>query len=94
MNKLRRSIQSGIFPLGNRATINDKERVKERWAEYFEIVLNQDRVAGKYTKENEKVFDTLDVKEDLSGFATVLKESKNNKAPDGDRMANEFLGKG
>jgi len=28
-------------------------------------VLYQDKVAGKYIKDNEKVFDALDVKEDV-----------------------------
>jgi len=67
VNKLRRSSQSGLFPLKDRngAGISDKKRVKERLAEYFENVLNQDRVAGKYIEENELVRDTLDVKEHL-----------------------------
>ena len=46
-------------------TINDKERVKERLAEHFENVLIRDRVAGKDIEENEKVSDTLNMKEDL-----------------------------
>ena len=49
----------------NGATIGDKERVKQRWAKHFENVLNRDRVAGKDVEENEKVYDTLDVKKDL-----------------------------
>ena len=48
----------------NGATIINKDRVKERWAEHFENVLNQDTIAGKDIEENEKVCDTLDVKED------------------------------
>ena len=63
----------------NGATISDKERVKERWAEHFENLLNRDRVAGKDIEENEKVCDTLDVKEDLfceEELATVLKGLK------------------
>ena len=78
VNKLRESSQSGLVPVkdNNGATISDKERVKERWAEHFENVLNRDRVAGKDIEENEKVCDTLDVKEDLfceEELATVLK---------------------
>ena len=67
VNKLRGSSQSGLAPVKDRngATISDKERVKERWAEHFENVLNRDRVAGKDIEENEKLCDTLDVKEDL-----------------------------
>ena len=46
-------------------------------------MLNRDTVAGKDIEENEKVCDTLDVKEDLfceEELATVLKGLKNNKA--------------
>ena len=94
VNKLRGSSQSGLVPVKDRngATINDKERVKERWAEHFENVLNRDRVAGKDIEENEKVCDTLDVKEGLfceEELATVLKGL--NKAPGADSVANEFL---
>ena len=59
--------------------ISDKEKVKERWVEHFENVLNRDTVAGKYIDENEKVCDILDVKEDLFNeeeLATVLKGLK------------------
>ena len=43
INKLRGSSQSGLVPVNDRngAPISDKERVKERWAEYFENVLNR-----------------------------------------------------
>jgi hypothetical protein len=30
-------------------------KVKERWAKYFENVLNRDRVRGKHTEKNEKI---------------------------------------
>ena len=70
------------------ATISDKERVKARWVEHLENVLNQDTVAGIDIDENEKVCDTLDVKEEL---ATVLQGLKNNKAPGADSVINEFL---
>ena len=80
------SSQSGLVPVKDRngATISNKEKVKERWVEHFENVLNRDTVAGKDIDENEKVCDTLDVKEDLFSeeeLATVLKGLKNNKAP-------------
>ena len=41
INKLRGNSQSGLVPVKNKnwATISDKERVKERWVEYFEKVL-------------------------------------------------------
>ena len=96
VNKLRGSSQPRLVPVRDRngATINDTERFKERWAERFENVLNRDTVAGKDIDENEKVCDTLDVKEDLSSeeeLATVLKGLKNNKAPGADSMINEFL---
>ena len=61
------SSQSGLVLVKDRngCTISDKERVKERWAEHFENVLNRDTVAGKDIEENKKVCDTLDVKQDL-----------------------------
>ena len=66
-NKLRGSGQSGLVPVENRkgATVNEKETVKYRWAEHFEIVLNRDRVAGKDIDKNERVCNSLDMKEDL-----------------------------
>ena len=57
-------------------------------------MLNQDTVAGKDIDENEKVCDTLDMKEDLFNeeeLVTVLKGLKNNKAPGADSMLNKFL---
>jgi len=64
VHKLRGSSQFRLVPVKDRngATINDKERVKERWAEHFENMLSQDAVAGKDIDENEKVCDALDVK--------------------------------
>ena len=61
------SSQSGLVPVKDRnwVTISNKEKVKERWVEHFENVLNRDTVAGKDIDENEKVCNTLDVKEDL-----------------------------
>ena len=43
VNNLRGSSQSGLVLVNYRnvAIINDKTRVKERWAEHFENVLNQ-----------------------------------------------------
>ena len=84
-----KSSQSELDPVKdkNRATISDKEKVKERWVEHFENVLNRDTVAGKYIDENEKVCDTLDVKEDLFSeeeLVTALKGLKNNKTPGDD----------
>ena len=65
--KLRGSSQSGLVPVKDRngTTTSDKERVKKRWAEHFENVVNPDRVPGKEKEDNEKVCDTMDVKEDL-----------------------------
>ena len=57
-------------------------------------MLYQDRVAGKDIEEKEKVYDTLDVKEDLlceEELATVLKGHKNNEAPSADTVVNQFL---
>ena len=67
INKLRGSSQFGLVPVKdvNEAIISNKETVKERWVEHFLNVLNRDTVAGKDIEENEKVCDTLDVKEDL-----------------------------
>ena len=53
-----------------------------------------ERFAGKDIDENEKVCDTLDVKEDLFSeeeLATVLKGFKNNKAQSADNVVNEFF---
>ena len=78
----------------NGATISEKERVKEKWAEHLENVLNRDTVAGKDTEENEKVCNILDVKEDLfreEELVIVPKRIKNNKAPGADSVVNEFL---
>ena len=96
VNKLRGSSQSGIVPIkdGNRATINNKERVKKRWIEHFENVLKRDSVTGKDIEENEKVCETLDVKGDLfceEELVTVLKGLKNNKDSGADSVLNDFL---
>jgi len=93
---LRGSIQFGLFPVKERngATISDKERVKEKWAEHFENMLNQDIVAGKDIEGNDKVCDTSDVKEDLfceEEIPTVLKGFKNNESPVVGIVVNEFL---
>ena len=79
VNKLRGTSQSSLVPVKdrNRATISDKEGVKERWVDHFENVSNRDTAAGIDIDENEKVRDTLDVKVDLfceEELATVLKE--------------------
>ena len=81
VNWLRGGRQPGFVPVKDRngTKISDKERVKERWAEHFETVLNRDKVAVKDIVENEKLDVTLDVKEDLSGeeeLATVLEGLK------------------
>ena len=49
VNKLRGSSRSRLVPVKDRngATISDKERVKERWAEHFENVLNRATVCRK-----------------------------------------------
>ena len=63
---------------GDGDKISDKKRVKERWAEHFENVLNQNRANGKDIERNEKV-DILNVKDDLfwgEELATVLKGLK------------------
>ena len=41
------------------------KRVKEKQARLFKNILNLDRVTGKDMEKNEKVCDTLKVKEDL-----------------------------
>ena len=93
---MKGSSQSGLVPVKDRngVTISDKEKVKVRWVEHFVNVLNRDTVAGEDIDENEKVCDTLDVKEDLFSeeeLATALKVLKNNKAPGAYSMINEFL---
>ena len=60
VNKLRGNGQSVLVPVKGRngATIIEKERVKERWPEHFDNVLNRDRVTGKDIEKNGKVCDT------------------------------------
>ena len=77
-DKFRGNSQFRLAPVknSNGATIGDKERAKERWAEHFENALNRYTGAGKDKEQNEKVCDTLDVKEDLfcgEELATVPK---------------------
>ena len=64
---MRGGSQSGLVPVKDRkeTTVNNKERLKARWVEQFENVLNCNRVARKDIEEKKKVSDTLDVKEDL-----------------------------
>ena len=60
----------------------------------FENLLNRYTVAGKDIEENEKVYDTLDVKQDLfreKELATAIKVLDTNKAPGTDTVAKEFL---
>ena len=47
--------------------------------ETFENVLNRDTVAGKDIDENEKVCDTLDVKEDFFLRGTISNSTKRIK---------------
>jgi hypothetical protein len=56
---LRGNSQSEVVPdkARNGATISNKERVKERWAEHFENVLYRDRVTGKDIQNNKQVCD-------------------------------------
>ena len=93
---MRGSSQSGLVPVKDRngTTIRDKERVKERWKEHFEILLNRDTDEGKDKEENEKAFDTSNVKKDLfceEELVTVLKGLTYNKAPGADSVVNELL---
>ena len=41
------------------------QRVKERWAEHFENVLNHNEVTGNDIEKNEKFCDSFELKEDL-----------------------------
>ena len=54
VNKLKGSSQSGLVPVNdkNGPTVSDKGKVKERWAEHFENLLNRITVAGKDIDEN------------------------------------------
>ena len=55
---------------------------------------NRNKATEKYIGKNEKVCDTLDVKEDLfceEELVIILKGLKNNKAPGADNVVNEFL---
>ena len=57
-------------------------------------MLYRDRVVEKDIEKNEKKCETLEVKQDLfcdEELAIVLKELKNNKAPDVDSVANEVF---
>ena len=83
---MKGSSQSGFVPVENKkgASISDKKRVKETWAERFDNVLNRDIFARKDTEQKKKVCDILDVKKVLfceEQLVTVLKELKNNKTP-------------
>ena len=96
VNQLGGSSQSRLVPAKDRngAKISDNERVKERWEEHFENALNRDTVARNDIKENEKLCDTLNVKEDLfceEKLVTVLKGLKNNEVPSAASVVNEFL---
>ena len=65
--------------MGTGHIISDKKRVKEGQTEHFKNLPNRDRSAGKDIGENEKVCDTLDMKEDLfceEELATDLKGLK------------------
>ena len=91
VNKLIKDRQSGHVPVKDRngATISDKERINEKWEEHFENELSRDRVARKDIEENEKVYDTLDMKEDLfceEKIATEVKELTSNKDPGADSV--------
>ena len=55
----------------------DKERVKVRWTKHFENVLNPYPVVGKNIEENEKLCDTLDVKQQL--FNVIFEKGEVNK---------------
>ena len=80
INKLRGSSQCGLVPVKDRngVTFTGEERVKERWVEHFENVLNRDTVSVQDIEENEKFYDTLGVKQDFfeEELVTVLKGLK------------------
>ena len=88
--------QNGLAPVKDRngATISDKDGDKEGWAKQFENVLNQDRVIRKGIEENEKIFENLNMGDDIfceEESPTILKGLKNNKPPGVDSMVNECL---
>ena len=75
---MRGSSPSELFPVKNRkeATISDKERVKKRWVEHFENVLNRERIAGKdidFVGEKKKNIGELC---DHMGAITIMSSSR------------------
>ena len=59
----------------------------------FENVLNRDEVTGDDIEKNEKVCDTLEMKEDSfceEELETVLKKLKNNKVSGTDSEVNDM----
>ena len=58
VNKLRKISQSRPVPVKDRseATVSNKARVKETWVNYFENMVNRDRVIGKDIDENENLW--------------------------------------
>ena len=75
---MRGSSHSELAPVKDRNGAYNKRqgKDKEKWAEHFENLLKRGTVAGKDIEENEKVCDTLDVKEVFfceEELATVLK---------------------
>ena len=53
VNRLKRSSQSGPTRVkdGDGASVTHKEFFQERWAKYFENVLNHDKVEGNTIKK-------------------------------------------
>ena len=95
LRKLRGSGPFGLIPVnnGNRASVNEKKSIREKWIEYLKDVFNRVTVTGNDLENNEKVWHNLEVKEDLfcwEKLQTVIKGLINNKASGFDSVVNDF----
>jgi len=93
---LKENSESGLVPVQDRngAIISEKERVKERWAEHSENVLDHHYRYRKRYGKIENASDALNVKVDLfceEVMMIVVKGLKNSKAKGDDGVVNEFL---
>ena len=71
-----------------------EEKAKDKIAEDLEDATRRHNSNISFWQENEKVYDTLDVREDLfcgEELATVLKRLTNNRALSADSVINDFL---
>jgi hypothetical protein len=71
-----------------------KGSVKEKRVEHFENVLKWGKAIEKYLEKNEKVCETLEVKEGLfceEELETFIKRLRNSKVSNSDSVVNNFF---